>query len=59
VSETLVLTPNLPRAARYTELLPQIAALTAGEPDQTANLANTVAALREAFGFFWVGFYVV
>ncbi len=59
VSETLILTPNLPRAARYAELHPQVAALTAGEPDQTANLANTVAALREAFGFFWVGFYVV
>jgi GAF domain-containing protein len=24
-----------------------------------ANLANIAAALREAFGFFWVGFYVV
>lgn len=59
MSETLFLTPGLPRAARYAELHPQLAALTAGEPDRTANLANTAAALRQAFGFFWVGFYVV
>ena len=59
MSETLLLTPGLPRAARYAELHPQVVALTAGEPDRTANLANAVAALRQAFGFFWVGFYVV
>jgi len=29
------------------------------ESDLTANLANIAAALKEAFGFFWVGFYVV
>lgn len=59
MSETLFLTPGLSKAARYTELHPQVAALTAGEADRTANLANTAAALRQAFGFFWVGFYVV
>ncbi len=58
MSETLLLTATA-KAARYAELLPQIEALTAGEPDLTANLANTAAALRQAFGFFWVGFYVV
>ena len=59
MSETLFLTPGLPRAAHYAELHPQVAALTADEPDLTANLANTAAALRQAFGFFWVGFYLV
>jgi len=59
MSETLFLTPGLPKAARYAELQPQVLALTTGEADRTANLANTVAALRQAFGFFWVGFYVV
>jgi len=59
MSETLFLTPGQPRAARYAELHPQIEALTAAEPDRTANLANTAAALRQAFGFFWVGFYLV
>ena len=58
MSETLFLTATT-KAARYAELLPQVEALTAPEPDRTANLANTAAALREAFGFFWVGFYVV
>ena len=58
MSETLFLTATT-KAARYAELLPQIVALTETEPDLTANLANTAAALRQAFGFFWVGFYVV
>ncbi len=58
MAETLALTATT-KAARYAELLPQIAALTAPEPDRTANLANTAAALRQAFGFFWVGFYLV
>ena len=47
------------KAGRYAELLPQIAALTADEPDLTANLANTAAVLKEAFGWLWVGFYLV
>jgi L-methionine (R)-S-oxide reductase len=59
MSETLFLTPGLPKAGHYAELHPQIEALTTGETDRTANLANTAAALRQAFGFFWVGFYLV
>lgn len=59
MSETLFLTPGLAKAARYAELHPQVRALTAGEADRIANLANTAAALRQAFDFFWVGFYVV
>ncbi len=59
MSENLFLTPGLAKAARYAELQPQIESLTTAEPDLTANLANTAAALRQAFGFFWVGFYVV
>ena len=59
MSESLFLTPGQPKAARYAELYPQVVALTAPETDRTANLANTAAALRQAFGFFWVGFYLV
>jgi len=59
MSESLFLTPGQPKAARYAELQPQLEALTAPEADRIANLANTAAALRQAFGFFWVGFYVV
>lgn len=43
----------------YNELLPQIKALIEDEEDLIANLSNTVAVLKETFGFFWVGFYFV
>lgn len=44
---------------QYQSLIPQIKALIEGEPDMYANLANISAALKEQFGFFWVGFYLV
>lgn len=44
---------------RYKSLLPQIKALLDGEPDLVANLANVTAALKEQFGWLWVGFYLV
>lgn len=44
---------------KYEELVPQIAALLQGESDVVANMANVAAALKQVFGFFWVGFYVV
>lgn len=44
---------------QYQTLIPQIKALLEGEPDLVAKLANTVAALKEQFGWFWVGFYLV
>lgn len=47
------------KAEQYTSLLPQIKALITGEPDQVANLANIAAALKEQFGWLWVGFYLV
>ncbi|SFQ76635.1 GAF domain-containing protein [Hymenobacter arizonensis] len=59
MAENLTLDTTLTKAEQYQQLLPQIEALTTGEPDLTANLANTAAALRQAFGFFWVGFYLV
>lgn len=43
----------------YVTLLPQIEALVASETNLIANLANIAGALKEAFGFFWVGFYLV
>jgi L-methionine (R)-S-oxide reductase len=47
------------KAEMYTTLLPQIKALIEGEPDLVANLANIAAALKEQFGWLWVGFYLV
>jgi GAF domain-containing protein len=44
---------------QYDALLPQIKGLLEGEKDLIANLANVAAALKEQFGWFWVGFYLV
>ena len=44
---------------QYQSLVPQISGLLNGEPDLIANLANVAAALKEQFGWFWVGFYLV
>lgn len=59
MAESLLIPKTSDRRKIYEELAPQINALVAGETDLTANLANLCAALKEAFGFFWVGFYVV
>lgn len=44
---------------KYEAILPQIQGLLQGEPDLIANLANVSAALREQFGWWWIGFYLV
>jgi GAF domain-containing protein len=54
-----LLIPTGSREAKYDALFPQIQGLVAGENDLTANLANIAAAIKEVFGFFWVGFYLV
>jgi L-methionine (R)-S-oxide reductase len=47
------------KAEIYQSLIPQIKALLEGEPDLIANLGNVSAALKEQFGWLWVGFYLV
>jgi uncharacterized protein len=47
------------KSEKYALLYKQIASLTEGESNRTANLANTAAAIHEAFGFWWTGFYLV
>lgn len=48
------------KAGRYAELLPQLEALVAGEPDLIANLANLAAALKQGVpAASWVGFYIL
>lgn len=59
MSHTLNLEPNLSKEEKYQSLLPQIKSLVSGEKDTIANYANVSAALKMAFGFFWVGFYIV
>ena len=58
IAENLVIVGGEKRAT-YRCLIPQIKALLGGETDTVANLANVSAALKEAFGFLWVGFYLV
>jgi GAF domain-containing protein len=44
---------------QYQSLLPQIKGLLEGERNAVANMANIAAALKEQFGWLWVGFYIV
>ncbi len=44
---------------QYEALLPQIDALVSSETNVIANMANMSAAIKETFGFLWVGFYLV
>lgn len=44
---------------KYAELLQEVEALTDGESDEIANMANISAAIYAKFGFHWVGFYRV
>ncbi len=44
---------------KYQLLTEQIRALTAGETDLVAKMANVAAAIHEEMGFFWTGFYRV
>lgn len=63
-----VLTPNfesefhrffLGKIEKYRLLTEQIRALIEGETDSVAVMANVCAAIHEAMGFFWTGFYRV
>ena len=59
MAEDLTIVRSTSKKEQYESLLPQIAALITGETDEVANLANISAALKEQFGWFWVGFYLV
>lgn len=47
------------RVALYSALAPQLRELLADEHDPIAAMANFCAALHQAFGWHWVGFYRV
>ncbi|CAN5187983.1 GAF domain-containing protein [soil metagenome] len=57
--ESLSIPKTDDRKKIYDEIAPQIKALVEAETDLIANLANITAVLKEAFGFFWIGFYLV
>jgi L-methionine (R)-S-oxide reductase len=50
---------NGTKKEQYKSIIPQLKGLLEGEPDLIANLANTAAALKQQFGWLWVGFYIV
>ena len=56
---TFLLSPNMTKAERYEAFIPQWKAFIDGETDVISILANTSAALKDACGFFWIGFYIV
>jgi len=58
MAEDLFITKGA-KAEQYQSLIPQIKGLLESETDLVANMANVVAALKEQFGWLWVGFYVV
>ena len=47
------------KVERYQLLQQQIKALSAGETDQVAVMANVAAAIHLEMGFWWTGFYRV
>ncbi len=59
MAESLRLPNTTNRKAIYDALLPQLQSILEGERDVVANLANCSAVLKEALGFFWVGFYLL
>lgn len=59
MAEDLLFDKTQTKAKRYAEAIGSLRALLAGERDLVANLANAAALLRQAFGWFWVGFYVL
>lgn len=59
MSYSIHLSPTSSKEDLYVSLLPQLKGLIQEETDTIANFANISAALKQAFGFFWVGFYIV
>lgn len=59
MTEVIALPETQDRSARFAALLPQLRALIGAEPDPVATMANVAAALKEAFGWHWIGFYRV
>ena len=47
------------REQSYQEALNEINGVVEGEQDLIANLANTIAILKEKFNYWWIGFYLV
>lgn len=47
------------KGTRYEQFISDFLPYIADEHEEVSILANTTAALRQAFGWFWIGFYLV
>lgn len=56
---TFKLSQTTNKSQAYEEFLDAWRPFIEGETNDICVYANTSAALKEAFGFFWVGFYIV
>jgi GAF domain-containing protein len=59
VEHSLSIDTSVGKEEIYLQVLNQLKALVQGEEDLIANLANSCALLKEAFNWWWVGFYLV
>ncbi|MFV0468872.1 MAG: GAF domain-containing protein [Dysgonomonas sp.] len=59
MAEKINIITSASREDQYLNLIPQMSSLLAGESDPIANMANISSAIKETFGFLWVGFYRV
>lgn len=50
---------GLSKSEKYDHAFSSIQGVSTGEPNLTSNLANAAAILKEVFGWWWVGFYLV
>jgi len=58
MAESIIISTGT-KEEQYQSLIPQINEVLSSEDDLIANMANTCAMLKEQFGWFWVGFYMV
>lgn len=59
MAEEIIVPERISKTEKYEVLILQLKPLVESEADVIANMANLSAALKEVFGFFWVGFYIV
>jgi L-methionine (R)-S-oxide reductase len=50
---------GITREEKYQSLLIQLKLVVGNETELVSILSNTTAVLKETFGFFWIGFYLV
>ena len=59
MAEEIIVPDGVSKTEKYEVLILQLRSLVESEADTIANMANISAVLKEIFGFFWVGFYIV